>query len=695
MLKDMKTQVEGEGEDDTMAYDKYACWCKTVIKEKEAAIEEAATRIEELTTFLAEAEAKEAELKTDIEGLASDIEEDTDALNTATAIREKEQAAFDAFKAEADETLSALKQALAILDKVQLAQTSSKDVQKAAASLIQVRGTVQRRFPQFKDVLQRDLFDVVGSLKDVASQLRGQPATAPAGAILLGEMFLPKKEATALEQAAEPGDVDPSGLSGAAAGSKSYNSRSGQIFGILQEMFDEMGRDLKEAEAAEAAAIAAFAKLSAAKKEEIAAATAQKKMKEKELADLLAKAATAKEDMAALEEAKAADEELLANTKASYEAETAEYEARSKVRGEEIVALGEALKILTEDDARDLFGKTMTDSFLQTSSSTALGMQRIAERAMQRLATVARKHKDWALASLAVSASLDDRLDAFTKVIGAMDTMTKELKAQQQEEYEKSGLCKKQIDETEDNIYVKKNEEEDLASEHTSISNTIASVTKDIEDLSNDVSNSEVSLKQAGETRKSENQVFQQSISDQRATINILNKALKRLQMFYGNSSLVEIHAHRQEPGAAVAPPPPKPKGYEKSASSGGVMQVFMMIITDAGEVEAEISADEQKAQADYASFTADTTASIQADRSAIAEKEQQLAEAEGSKSETEGSQLANGEALGSLNELLSAHHTDCDWLLKYYDVRQKARQEELDAIADAKAILSGSNFGK
>merc|ERR1711957_966676 len=90
---------------------------------------------------------------------------------------------------------------------------------------------------------------------------------------------------------------------------------------------------------------------------------------------------------------------------------------------------------------------------------------------------------------------------------------------------------------------------------------------------------------------------------------------------FYGNSSLVEIHEHRQEPGAAVAPPPPKPKGYEKSASSGGVMQVFMMIITDAGEVETEIAADEQKAQADYASFTTDTTASIQADRSAIAEK--------------------------------------------------------------------------
>jgi len=466
-------------------------------------------------------------------------------------------------------------------------------------------------------------------------------------------------------------------------------------------MYDEMGRDLIEAEEAEAKALEAFTRLKAAKEAEIAAATAQKDMKEKELADLLAKAATAKEDLAATEEAKAADEELLANTKKSYEEETIAYEARSKVRGEEVVALGEALKILTEDDARDLFGKTMGDSFLQTSASASMKMERVAERAMRRLAKVARKQKDWALAALAVRARLgsksSDRLDAFTKVIGAMDTMTKELKAQQQEEYEKSELCKEQLDKTEDEIKVKKNEEEDLADEHQSISSTIAALMKDIDDLKNDVSSMEINLKMAGENRKAENGLYQQSISDQRATINILNKALKRLEMFYGNSSLdlVQIREHRQEPGAAVAPPPPKPAGYEKSASSGGVMNVFMMIIEDASTVEADIQASEQKAQSDYATFTADTGASILANRASIAEQEKTLADSEASKSETEGSQLINGETLGKLNELLTAHHTDCDWLLQYLDVRQKARQEEMDAIADAKAVLSGSGFGK
>jgi len=50
---------------------------------------------------------------------------------------------------------------------------------------------------------------------------------------------------------------------------------------------------------------------------------------------------------------------------------------------------------------------------------------------------------------------------------------------------------------------------------------------------------------------------------------------------------------------------------------------------------------------------------------------------------------------LEKLGELLKAHHLDCDFVLKFFDLRQRARAEEMDAIKDAKAILSGANFGK
>jgi len=251
------------------------------------------------------------------------------------------------------------------------------------------------------------------------------------------------------------------------------------------------------------------------------------------------------------------------------------------------------------------------------------------------------------------------------------------------------------LDVTEDEIKVKKLEEEDLDQQRTALTNTLSVLESDIEKLKADVSAMEVALKEAGETRKAENEAYAAAISDQRATVEILKKALARLQAFYGGAQLVQARArNRQEPGARAPPPPPKPADYRKSAAAGGVVQLMMEIIKDAEVSEIEIQKGEQSSQNAYAMMVKDTTASINSDRSAIAEKEAAVASAEGEKSETEASQLQNTESLRSLGELLQAHHTECDWLLKYFDVRQQARAEEMSAIEDAKAILSGADFG-
>merc|ERR1719486_896333 len=168
--------------------------------------------------------------------------------------------------------------------------------------------------------------------------------------------------------------------------------------------------------------------------------------------------------------------------------------------------------------------------------------------------------------------------------------------------------------------------------------------------------------------------------------------ASDRLKKFYTpESSLVEVRAHKV--GEVAPPPPPKPQAYEKSASSGGVMQLLAKVIADAETTEAEIKMDEQKSQEEYAAFVSATTASIEADRAAITEKEKQVASSSSEKSYTEEAQLANEAEVTKLGDLLKATHLDCDWIVKYFDVRQKARAEEIDAIAEAKAILSGANF--
>ena len=172
---------------------------------------------------------------------------------------------------------------------------------------------------------------------------------------------------------------------------------------------------------------------------------------------------------------------------------------------------------------------------------------------------------------------------------------------------------------------------------------------------------------------------------DQRAAINILNKALARMKMFY-ESSLI------QQPGMASTAEPAKGKAYEKSAGAGGVLTLLQMVIKEAEAEEVQLDADEQEAQTAYGTFVKDTSASIEADRKAIEEKNDALATTETEKSETEEAITANGAELGKLSDLLKAHHVNCDYVIKYFDLRQQARKEEMDSIKDAKAILSGAD---
>jgi len=677
LIKDMKAQTEKEAEDDLAAYDKYMCWCSTVKKEKTAAVSNAQDSIASLEAFVEEAAAKEGQLKTEIGALEEDIASDKESLASATELRSKENAEFTAEESDLKETLDLLGQAIGVIAKASQLQIKKGSVDGAhvKAALIQVRKLVQR-FPNFRGNMQKDLFDLLGSTQG----------------------FMPRR--TALTQGEESDSslpwikseeqvgmmANPNGLKGAAAGATSYSSQSGGILGMLKQMGDKTAEELAAAQKADMAALISFQSLRAAKTSEIAAATKQSDMKQTELANLLAKVAESKEDIESTKEALSADEQMLLEATKSCATEEEEYAGRTKVRSEEIAALGETLNILTGDDARDLFSKTI--SFMQIASDSSTDSNIAVTTAMQKVMAVAKKHKNWALATLAVHM----KLDAFKKVKEAMDKMTAELKEQQAAEVEKKDFCSKKIDETEHFIKVGKQTAEDLDGKHKDLSSTIEGLKSSISVLQTEVSEAEVALKRAGEDRKAANKIFQSAMSDQRATIQILNMALNRLKEFYAKPALVAVTAHTQQDQDAP-PPPPKPAGYEKRGGAGGVLQLIAKVISDAEATETVLKADEQQAQSEYAAFVAATTTSIEADRASALEKEKQVASASSEKSSTEEAQLSNKAEVEKLDDLLKATHLDCDFVVKYFDVRQKARAEELDAIAEAKAILSGADF--
>merc|ERR1719379_1410652 len=137
---------------------------------------------------------------------------------------------------------------------------------------------------------------------------------------------------------------------------------------MLKQMMETMGKDLAAAQKEELTALINFNKLLAAKQAELDAQNKQKDAKEAALAQATTDTAQAQEDIESTKEALGADQTFLMELKKNCKIAAEEYAARVKIRGEELIAIGEVLKMLTSDDARDLFGRSVGTSFLQTGS---------------------------------------------------------------------------------------------------------------------------------------------------------------------------------------------------------------------------------------------------------------------------------------------------------------------------------------
>merc|ERR1719415_225655 len=124
-------------------------------------------------------------------------------------------------------------------------------------------------------------------------------------------------------------------------------------------MADEMKKSLGDAGAQEEASIKSFTQLMAAKTKEVQALTASIEAKTGQIGESSVSLVQMKEDLTDTQEALAEDTKVLQGLERSCKTKTAEWEERSKTRSEELMALADTIKILNDDDAPELFKKTL------------------------------------------------------------------------------------------------------------------------------------------------------------------------------------------------------------------------------------------------------------------------------------------------------------------------------------------------
>merc|ERR1711933_427418 len=117
-------------------------------------------------------------------------------------------------------------------------------------------------------------------------------------------------------------------------------------------------------------------------------------------------------------------------------------------------------------------------------------------------------------------------------------------------------------------------------------------------------------------------------------------------------------------------------------------MSMIEKLIYDAKDLMSNSKASENEAQVAYEQLVADTNASVDGLAKEVATKTEELAKAKKDKTRAEGDLADTSDELEGLAKYNADLHAECDYTLKNFDVRQKARGEEIEALQQAKQIL-------
>merc|ERR1719473_1524335 len=258
LITEFQGKVIRDGEAEQKAYDEYFEWCDDASKEKGFELKTATAKADKLTATLEKANSDIEDASTKIEELSSATSTDEADLKAATTIRESEHKDFAAEEAELMESIDMLGRAIGVLEK-ELKGSSFLQTKVVTATM-------------------KNVISTLSTLVDAASFSTHD-----------------KQRLLALVQTNQGEDdgLDGHELLGAPA-PDAYESKSGGIVDVLEDMKEKAETQLSEARKAEMTAKQNYEMLKMSLTDKIGAQT-------KEMDDT-------KTDKAAAEETKAAAE---------------------------------------------------------------------------------------------------------------------------------------------------------------------------------------------------------------------------------------------------------------------------------------------------------------------------------------------------------------------------------------------------
>jgi predicted nucleic acid-binding Zn-ribbon protein len=638
MLQAMQKKVMTEGEKEKELYDKFACYCRNGAGELGKSISEAETKVPTLGSDISEAVAKKKQLKEDLKNHKSDRSAAKSAMASAVALREKSAAAYAKDNSMYTSSIAALSSAIAAVSK----GMSGAFLQTNAAQVLK------------KLVLSQ------GSMLDADRQ-----------------------------------DI-MSFLSGSQEGQ--YVPQSGDIVGILKGLKDEMTKNLGTATAAETASITSHDQLMSAKTKELDANTKAVETKTVRVGGLAVSIAQMETDLSDTEAGLADDQKFLSDLDANCAKQEKEWEERSATRSEELLAISETIKVLNDDDALEIFKKT-----LPSSSSSFMQMEASRYSTGRQALSVIRQTRDFSSSHRPqfdfIALAMQGKAAGWEKVKKMIDDLVATLKAEQSDDDHKVEYCHQQFDLSNDKKKSLAKTFSDLEVSISEATDGVATLKQEIESLEDAIKALDKSVSEATAQRQSEHEDFTGLMSSDAAAKELLRFAINRLNRFYkpslhkatqSETVLAQISSHAQQRRDAPAPF----EAYSKKKDeSDGVIEMLDRLVKNLDKEMTEASTAEEDAQKDYEQMLKDAGEKRALSSKTLTNKNISKASLEADVEASKEAKASTGKELMATDKYVASLHASCDWLLQYYDVRKEARASEMDALANAKAVLSGADL--
>jgi hypothetical protein len=635
LMSSLQQKVLKEGEAEQKAYEKFAEWCKDEAVSKQYEIETGEGNVEGLKAAIEKNTATISVEESKIDDAAKKVAVNSKDLAAATEIRKKEAADFSVADADLAETIDMLSRAIGIIEKN-----------------MRATGFVQGN-------------------KEVVTALQ---ALLQAASIDSGD----RSALTALVQKAQGDDDDF--LQSGAPDPKAYESQSGGILDILEDMKEKAVAMKNDGVKAEMNAKHSFEMLKQSLENTIA-------QDSKELAEAKAVKAGAEEakaiaegDLSMAEKELAEDKKYLSELSTDCQTKAADWEVSTKSRADELEALATAKKIITETAG----GASEKAYGLLQQASKDKSTSDAADKVVSMLQGLGKTNKDVALAQLALrvkaAVEMQTGADPFAKVKGMIQEMIDKLVADAAAEASHKAFCDKEMSESKEKIEDHTSTIEKFTTRKDKANAAIEKLTEELATLADELATMAKQQAAMDEMRGEQKATFAEAKKDFEDGIEGLTMALQILRDYYADKE--ESLMQADQPATSVH--------SKASGAATGIIGMLEVAQSDFSKMLADATVEEESAIKEYEKITQENQVS------------KAIKEADTKYKISEKASLAK--QVSELTSDIEGEQTELDAVLDYYEklkpgciakpmtyAERKARREaEIAGLKEALGILEG-----